>query len=79
MGLFSRVNYLFAILIIGIPLIVMSSKINIITFRSADFNAYGGMKGIIEVVIAAIMLACTLIDFIPMVLKKKAEIEVVSK
>lgn len=71
--------YLFAIIIIGIPLLVMASKINIITFRSADFNAYGGLKGIIEVVIAAIMLACTLVDFIPMMLKKKNKIEVVSK
>lgn len=71
--------YLFAIIIIGIPLLVMASKINIITFRSADFNAYGGLKGIIEVVIAAIMLACTLVDFIPLMLKKKNKIEVVSK
>lgn len=71
--------YLFAIIIIGIPLLVMASKINIITFRSADFNAYGGLKGIIEVVIAAIMLACTLVDFIPLMLKNKNKIDVVSK
>lgn len=68
--------YLFAILIIGIPLLVMASKINIITFRNADFNAYGGIKGIIEVVIATIMLICTLVDFIPLMLKKKEKLTI---
>lgn len=77
--LVESVIYLFVILIISIPLFVMASKINIITFRNADFNAYGGMKGIIEVVIAVLMLACTLVDFIPLLLKKKNDIEIVKK
>ncbi|MDD6302055.1 MAG: hypothetical protein PUA56_01915 [Bacillales bacterium] len=57
---------LFAIIFIGVPVIVMYTKIQKYgsdAFLVKDFPAYGGYKGIIEVVIALILLVVNSVKF----------------
>lgn len=57
---------LFAIIVIGLPVIIMASKIQKYgadAFLKKDFSAYGGYKGIIECVVAFVLLVVNGIKF----------------
>ncbi len=58
---------LIAIIFIGTPVIVMATKIQKYgtdAFLKKDFSAYGGFKGIIEVIIALILMIINSIKFV---------------
>lgn len=43
---------LLAVIFVGVPTLIMATKIKKFGFRSQDFNAYGGIKGIVESILA---------------------------
>lgn len=61
-----------ALVFIGLPTLIMFTKVSKYGFRIQDFNAYGGIKGIIESIIAILLITINVIRLIKIIkLKNK--------